>query len=218
MHSRTTHAHTLLTCVGHPLTGAHHAHAVITYTHALPAALQALSGQASGGRCCAARLRKGHLQVLATCRAMPLAKEGGCARHQQPESCVVHRLCLLPATQPSSLQTCGRAGRDPAGRAEAQGCPPSQDPLTPESCASLPLRPHSPARSSPPCPGLSGRIPPFSNDFWAQSEGGRQERGPLSQAVVFGQGTGGKQLSSCLETASALGLWQKLGLGGLKPG
>lgn len=34
----------------------------------------------------------------------------------------------------------------------------------------------------------------------------------------LGQGTGGKQLSSSLETTPALGLWQKLGLGGLKPG
>lgn len=40
----------------------------------------------------------------------------------------------------------------------------------------------------------------------------------MRSAVALGQGTGGKPLSSHLETASALGLWQKLGLSGLKPG
>lgn len=40
----------------------------------------------------------------------------------------------------------------------------------------------------------------------------------MRSAVALGQGAGGKQLSSHLETSSALGLWQKLGLSGLKPG
>lgn len=46
----------------------------------------------------------------------------------------------------------------------------------------------------------------------------REERGQARSAAGLGQGTGGKPLSSSLDTASALGLWQKLGLGGLKPG
>lgn len=157
--------------------------------------------------------RAGSLPLRSAGRRRAIPGWGGRRPARSPRSQIpvwLHPPASSPPARPGSVPT-RRAGvpaeRDKAGGAAPAAPPPLQRP------------PHARApgaQASWPGPNLSGLITPFSVIISGARRDGR--RGKVRSAVDVGQGAGGKQLPSSLERASALGLWQKLGLSGLKPG
>lgn len=202
-----------------------------TRTHALPWNRSHAEGQ--GQKCSGWHRRPAHTcarehraqQPPGEGRLTPLAvsgapqgdprlgrKEAG-AEPQEPDSRVVTPAGFLSASTAGIGADAPRWS--PRGAPQCRRCGPCSVP--PPPAAQRPPHARAPgAQASWPGPNLPGLITPCSVIISGARRDGR--RGKVRSAVDVGQGAGRKQLPSSLERASALGLWQKLGLSGLKPG